>query len=68
MQHILQGLHNLVMFRETREDKYGDIALFFRDWNNRQVKSNSAMNLLQYILDLVLYNFLTRIGGHIRLC
>ncbi len=41
VQNILQGLHNLVLFQETREDKYGDIAIFFRDWYNRQVQQNS---------------------------
>lgn len=34
VQLLLDGLHNLIAFDETRIDKYGDIKFYFRDfWN-----------------------------------
>ena len=34
VQLLLAGLHNIIAFNETREDKHGDIKFYFRDsWN-----------------------------------
>lgn len=36
IQRVLNDLHNIILFPEYREDKYGDIDWFFRDWYNHQ--------------------------------
>jgi len=32
VESILHGLHNVILFPEIRDDKYGEINLYFRDW------------------------------------
>ncbi|XP_059080250.1 innexin inx2-like [Tigriopus californicus] len=32
VQRVIQDLHNIVAYSETRDDMYGDIWVFFRDW------------------------------------
>ena len=35
-QRIVQDLNNIITTKETREDMYGDIGDYFRDWYNHQ--------------------------------
>ena len=35
---LLADLQNLTAFPDTREDKYGDINTYFKDWYNHQVR------------------------------
>jgi hypothetical protein len=37
---LLADLQNLTAFPDTREDKYGDINSYFKDWYNHQVSDS----------------------------
>ena len=63
MQLLLAGLHNLTAFKETREDKYGDVKDYFRDYFNHhnwwatKLFICDMLNLVNIILNIVLTNW-----------
>ena len=63
VQDLLAGLHNLISFDETREDKYGDIKFYLRDWWNSQdlwaykLFFCDVLNLVNVIVNILLTNW-----------
>ena len=63
VQDLLAGLHNLISFDETREDKYGDIKFYLRDWWNSQdlwaykLFFCDVLNLVNVIVNILLINW-----------
>ena len=69
VQCVLAELHNIFPYRETRDDKYGDISLYFKDWYNNQnwwaftLVMCDALNVIIVLLNIFLvdwylgYNF-----------
>ena len=63
VQLLLAGLHNLISFDETREDKYGDIKFYFRDWWNchdwwaYKLFFCDMLNLVNIIINIFLINW-----------
>lgn len=62
-QRILQDLNNIIVYNETRTDKYGDIDVFFGDWFNRQnwwaIKLTicDGLNLINILLNIFLVDW-----------
>jgi hypothetical protein len=62
-QLLLQGLHQLTAFNETREDKYGDAKLYFRDWYNHhdwwagKLFFCDMLNLVNIVFNILLTNW-----------
>ena len=63
VQLLLAGLHNLIAFDETREDKYGDIKLYMKDFYNHhdwwafKLFFCDALNLVSIILNILFTNW-----------
>ena len=62
-QLLIAGLHNVIPFHETREDKYGDAKFYFRDyWNQHNWWATKLLfcdilNLVNIIINIFLTNW-----------
>ena len=60
---LIAGLHNVIPFHETREDKYGDAKFYFRDyWNHHnwwafKLLFCDVLNLVNIIINIFLTNW-----------
>ena len=63
VQLLLDGLHNLISYDETRIDKYGDIKFYFRDWWNchnwwaYKLFFCDFLNLVNIVVNILLINW-----------
>ena len=63
MQLLFQGIHNIIPFKETREDKYGDVKDYLRDhwhyhdWWATKLFFCDILNLVNIILNIFFTNW-----------
>ena len=63
IQLLLQGIHNVIPFKETREDKYGDVKDYLRDywhyhdWWAAKLFFCDVLNLVNIVLNILFTNW-----------